>query len=213
MDFLPEDLEAYIQAHCQEEPQLLSELNRETWLKVLVPRMLSGHVQGRVLSMLSKMIQPSYVLEIGTYTGYSAICFAEGLQEDGKIITIDKNEELTPILKKYMFESERGKQIEFKVGMASDIIPDLEDGIDLVFIDADKANYSLYFDLVIDKVVPGGYILADNVLWSGNVVNESRKEDKGTKGIIEFNAKVQADDRVENVLFPVRDGIMVMRKK
>jgi len=213
MDFLPEDLEAYIQAHCQEEPQLLSELNRETWLKVLVPRMLSGHVQGRVLSMLSKMIRPSYILEIGTYTGYSAICFAEGLQKDGKIITIDKNEELTPILKKYMFQSELGKQIEFKVGMASEIIPDLEDGIDLVFIDADKANYSLYFDLVIDKVVLGGYILADNVLWSGNVVNESRKEDKGTKGIIEFNAKVQADDRVENVLFPVRDGIMVMRKK
>ncbi|MFT4600674.1 MAG: caffeoyl-CoA O-methyltransferase [Arenicella sp.] len=212
MDFLPEDLEAYVQAHCEAESQLLADLNRETWLKIMIPRMLSGHVQGRVLSMLSKMIKPSYILEIGTYTGYSALCFAEGLAQNGKIITIDRNEELTPILDRYMMKSEFANQIEFKVGEAVDVIPDLEDGFDLVFIDADKPNYSNYFDLVIDKMKVGGFILADNVLWSGNVVNEERLNDRSTKAIVEFNAKVQSDERVENVLFPVRDGIMVMRK-
>jgi caffeoyl-CoA O-methyltransferase len=212
MDFLPEALEVYIQEHCQEEPTLLKELNRETWLKELAPRMLSGHVQGRILSMLSKMISPSYVLEIGTYTGYSALCFAEGLKEKGKIITIDRNEELAPILKKYVFNSKYKNQIEFKIGNAIDIIPTLENEIDLVFIDADKPNYSNYFDLLIDKVRTGGYILADNVLWSGNVVNESRTNGRSTKAILEFNSKIQNDDRVENVLFPVRDGIMIMRK-
>ena len=213
MDFLPEKLEKYVKAHCQEESQLLADLNRETWLKIMIPRMLSGHVQGRVLSMFSKMIKPSYILEIGTYTGYSALCFAEGLDEGGKIVTIDKNEELTPILEKFMLSSPYADQIQFLVGHATDLIPKLDDGIDLVFIDADKINYSNFFDLVIDKVRPGGFILADNVLWSGNVVNEERMKDRSTAAILEFNDKVQKDDRVENVLFPIRDGIMVIRKK
>lgn len=212
MEFLPEELEKYVQDHCQNEPELLKALNRETWLKIMTPRMLSGHVQGRVLSMLSKMIAPKYVLEIGTYTGYSALCFAEGLTPDGKIITIDRNEELKPILDAYLKKSNYANQIEILFGDATQLIKDLPNEIDLVFIDADKPNYSNYFDLVIDKVKPGGYIIADNVLWSGNVVNEAKKNDKSTKAIIEFNSKVQADNRVENVLFPVRDGLMIMRK-
>lgn len=212
MEFLPEELEKYVQDHCQNEPELLKALNRETWLKIMTPRMLSGHVQGRVLSMLSKMIAPKYVLEIGTYTGYSALCFAEGLTPDGKIITIDRNEELKPILDAYLKKSDYANQIEILFGDATQLIKDLPNEIDLVFIDADKPNYSNYFDLVIDKVKPRGYIIADNVLWSGNVVNEAKKNDKSTKAIIEFNSKVQADNRVENVLFPVRDGLMIMRK-
>lgn len=212
MEFLPEKLEQYVQAHCQNEPKLLAELNRETWLKIMTPRMLSGHVQGRVLSMLSKMIQPEYILEIGTYTGYSALCFAEGLQKQGKIITIDRNEELQPILDKYLRNSDFAHQIECLFGNAIDIIPTLDNEIDLVFIDADKPNYSNYFDLVIDKVKTGGYIIADNVLWSGNVVDEAKLNDKSTKAIVAFNEKVQKDERVENVLFPVRDGLMIMRK-
>ncbi|MBD3636486.1 MAG: class I SAM-dependent methyltransferase [Crocinitomicaceae bacterium] len=212
MDFLPEELETYIKEHTQEESEQLAELNRETWLKIMTPRMLSGHVQGRVLATFSHMIQPKYVLEIGTYTGYSALCFAEGLTKDGKIITIDINEELRPILDKYVFKSPYADQIDFRIGDAIKIIPELPDEIDLVFIDADKSNYSNYFDLVIDKVRQGGYILADNVLWSGNVVDESKFKDKSTAAIRAFNEKVHKDDRVENVLFPVRDGIMVMRK-
>jgi len=212
MEFLPEKLEEYVQNHCQAEPELLANLNRETWLKIMTPRMLSGHVQGRVLSMLSKMIQPSYVLEIGTYTGYSALCFAEGLKKDGKIITIDRNEELKPILDKFMLQSDYADQIDLRFGNAIEIIPQLPNEIDLVFIDADKPNYSNYFDLVIDKVRTGGYIIGDNVLWSGNVVDDSKMNDKSTKAIIEFNKKVQDDPRVENVLFPVRDGLMIMRK-
>ncbi len=212
MEFLPEELEKYVQEHCQNEPDLLKALNRETWLKIMTPRMLSGHVQGRVLSMLSKMIAPNYVLEIGTYTGYSALCFAEGLSPNGKIITIDRNEELKPILDAYLKKSNYATQIEILFGDATQLIKDLPNEIDLVFIDADKPNYSNYFDLVIDKVKPGGYIIADNVLWSGNVVDEAKKNDKSTKAIIEFNGKVQSDNRVENVLFPVRDGLMIMRK-
>jgi len=212
MEFLPEKLEEYVQNHCQDEPELLANLNRETWLKIMTPRMLSGHVQGRVLSMLSKMIQPSYILEIGTYTGYSALCFAEGLQKDGKIITIDRNEELKPILDQFMMSSPYAHQIDLRFGNAIEIIPELPNEIDLVFIDADKPNYSNYFDLVIDKVKTEGYIIGDNVLWSGNVVDENKMKDKSTKAIIEFNKKVQDDPRVENVLFPVRDGLMIMRK-
>ena len=163
MEFLPEELEAYIQAHTQEENDQLKKLNRETWLKILLPRMLSGHVQGRILSMLSHMIKPTYVLEIGTYTGYSALCMAEGMAANGKMVTIDRNEELKPILDKYLLNSPFKDQIEVILGDATKIIPDLEEGIDMVFIDADKPNYSNYFDLVIDKVLPGGYIIADNV--------------------------------------------------
>jgi predicted O-methyltransferase YrrM len=212
MDFLPEDLENYIQAHTVNEPVILADLNRETWLKAMIPRMLSGHVQGRILSTFSKMIQPKYVLEIGTYTGYSALCFAEGLAEGGKIITIDNNEELKPILDKYMMSSANANQIQLLFGDATELISDLPNEIDIVFIDADKPNYSNYFDLVINKVRKGGYIIADNVLWSGNVIDESKFDDPSTAGIRSFNDKVQADKRVENVLFPVRDGMMVMRK-
>lgn len=212
MDFLPEELEEYIKEHSEAESAELAALNRETWLKIMTPRMLSGHVQGRVLAMLSKMIKPAYVLEIGTYTGYSALCFAEGLAENGRVVTIDRNEELKDILDKYLMSSKFKDQIDLRFGDATQIIPDLEDGIDLVFIDADKPNYSTYFDLVIHKVRPGGYILADNVLWSGNVVDESKFKDKSNAAIRSFNDKVHADPRVENVLFPVRDGIMVMRK-
>ena len=212
MDFLPPKLEEYIENHCQEESSLLGDLNKETWLKILIPRMLSGHVQGRVLSMFSKMIKPSYILEIGTYTGYSALCLAEGLSEGGKIITIDQNEELINILEKFLLASPYQESIELKIGNAIEIIPTLPDDIDLVFIDADKINYSNYFDLVIDKLSPGGYIFADNVLWSGKVVEKVDPNDINTAAIIEFNAKVHNDKRVENVLFPIRDGIMVMKK-
>jgi caffeoyl-CoA O-methyltransferase len=212
MEFLPEALDQYIKDHTSPESDTLSNLNRETWVKIMTARMLSGHVQGRILSMLTHMIQPKYVLEIGTYTGYSALCFAEGLQEGGKIVTIDRNEELRPILDKYLLSSPYKDQIDLRIGNAVEIIPSLEDDMDLVFIDADKPNYSNYFDLVIDKVRNGGYILADNVLWSGRVVNPDQQKDKSTKAILEFNKKVHEDRRVENVLLSDRDGIMVMRK-
>jgi len=158
-------------------------------------------------------MNPSYILEIGTYTGYAALCMAEGLKPDGKLITIDRNEELKPILDKYLLKSNFSEQVDLKFGYAADIIPQLPNGIDLVFIDADKPNYSLYFDLVIDKMNPGGLILADNVLWSGKVTGEIKENDKSTKAIDAFNKKVHDDDRVENVLLPIRDGIMALRKK
>lgn len=212
MDFLPEKIEDYVGQMSQEESELLSALSRETHLKILSPRMLSGHVQGRFLSLISHMIRPKYVLEIGTYTGYSALCFAEGLHPDGKIITIDNNPELETVLNKYVKSSQYAAQIEIRTGNAADIIPTLDDGIDLVFIDADKPNYSLYFDLVIDKLRPGGFILADNVLWSGKVVEPIKESDKSTVAIHAFNQKVLDDPRVENVLIPIRDGIMAARK-
>jgi len=213
MDFLSDDINAYIEAHSNPESQLLSELNRETHLKVLVPRMLSGHLQGRVLSMLSKMIQPKYVLEIGTYTGYSALCMAEGLQPDGQLDSIDINEELRPIIDRYWNKSEFKEQLNFLTGNALEIIPTLSKKYDLVFIDADKENYSNYYDLVINKIPSGGYIIADNVLWSGNVLKPELEMQESTKAIVDFNKKVHQDERVENVLFPIRDGLMVLRKK
>jgi len=212
MDFLPEKIENYTEDFTNKESTLLQNLSRETHLKVLSPRMLSGHVQGRFLSMLSHMLQPKYVLEIGTYTGYSALCFAEGLAKNGKIITIDRNDELEPIIDKYIKESEFKNQIEVIFGYAAEIIPNLPNEIDLVFIDADKPNYSNYFDLVIDKLRPGGFILADNVLWSGKVTETIKKNDKSTLAIHAFNQKVNDDPRVENVLIPIRDGIMALRK-
>ncbi len=212
MDFLPEKIENYTEDFTNKESTLLQNLSRETHLKILSPRMLSGHVQGRFLSMLSHMLQPKYILEIGTYTGYSALCFAEGLAENGKIITIDRNDELEPIIDKYIKESEFKNQIEVIFGYAAEIIPDLPNEIDLVFIDADKPNYSNYFDLVIDKLRPGGFILADNVLWSGKVTETIKKNDKSTLAIHAFNKKVNDDPRVENVLIPIRDGIMALRK-
>lgn len=210
MEFLPEKLEKYVADHTATESELLQRLNRETHANVMMPRMLSGHVQGRVLSMLSHMIHPKNILEIGTYTGYSAICLAEGLAKDGKLYTIDINEELEEMVRGYFEEAGLTGQIEYLLGNAMELIPKLKVMFDLVFIDADKINYANYFDLVIENVRQGGYIIADNVLWSGKVVGD--KIDKDTKAIKDFNYKVHNDTRVENVLFPVRDGLMVLRK-
>ncbi len=212
MDFLPDNISEYIETHTSAESPLLSELNRETHLKVLVPRMLSGHLQGRVLSMLSHMIKPKNILEVGTYTGYSALCLAEGLSNGGQIDTIDINEELAPIQNKYWEQSEFRSQIKLHIGDATQIIPALNSIYDLVFIDADKENYSTYYDLVFDKLPIGGYIIADNVLWSGNVLKDKKDMNESTLAIVNFNSKIQEDKRVENVLMPIRDGLMVVRK-
>ncbi len=212
MEFLPKEIDEYAGKYTEEENNVLSDLNRETHIKVLIPRMLSGHIQGRILSMFSHMIQPKNILEIGTYTGYSAICFAEGMKPDGKLITIDINNELETMATSYFEKSGFGKQIEMKIGNAMDIVPTLEMDFDLVFIDADKHNYSNYFDLVIDKVNKGGYIIADNVLWSGKVTTNEVNTDKDTKALDDYNRKIHGDPRVENVLMPVRDGLMVARK-
>ena len=213
MEFLPEAIQEYVARHSDEESPLLARLNRETHAKVLAPRMLSGHVQGRVLSMLSHMIRPKLVLEIGTYTGYSALCMAEGLATDGKLITLDKNEELEAMVRGYISEAGLEAQIDYRLGDAMALIPEIDGPFDLVFIDADKINYYNYFKLVVDKVRPGGFIIADNVLWSGKVIETEKKIDKDTQAIIDFNRLIDADDRVENVLFPVRDGLMVIRRK
>ncbi|MCB0506198.1 MAG: class I SAM-dependent methyltransferase [Cyclobacteriaceae bacterium] len=212
MEFIEEELARYVEEHSQPESELLQRINRETHLEVLRPRMLSGHLQGRVLSMLSKMIRPKNVLEIGTYTGYSALCIAEGLAEGGKIITIDKNEELEARVRQYVKESPYGQQIELRIGDALEILPTLEEDFDLVFIDADKANYLNYFNLVIDRLHSGAYLIADNVLWSGKVIEQVEEGDVDTHALIEFNKAMQHDNRVENVLFPIRDGLMVIRK-
>tara|TARA_R110002072_G_scaffold256037_11_gene414838 strand:+ start:609 stop:1250 length:642 start_codon:yes stop_codon:yes gene_type:complete len=212
MEFLDEELENYVKNHCTPENEVLKELNRETNLKVLQPRMLSGHLQGRVLSMFSKMIQPKRILEIGTYTGYSAICMAEGLSENGELHSIDINEELHEFCKKYIEKAGFQNQIRLYVGDAIDIIPQIKQDWDLVFIDADKENYSNYYQLLIDKLPSGAFIIADNVLWSGKVINDYKKLDEETKALVDFNKMVQNDARVENVLFPVRDGLMVIRK-
>jgi len=213
MEFLDPKLDEYVVEHTEVESELLNELNRETHLKVLIPRMIAGHFQGRVLSMLSHMINPKRVLEIGTYTGYSALCFAEGLQSGGEIHTIDYNEELEPMQTRYFEASEYTNCIIPHIGNALDIIPQLKGEFDLVYIDADKENYANYFDLVIDRVPSGGYIIADNVLWSGKVVEQLDPKDEETKMLKEYNLKIQHDDRVQNVLFPIRDGLMIARKK
>ena len=212
MEFLPEQLGNYVCNHTQKESDVLSKLNRETWAKVLIPRMLSGHLQGRTLSMLSKMIAPKSILEIGTYTGYSAICLSEGLSKNGILYTIDINEELESMSSSYFEKAGIKNAIRQFTGNALEIIPTIDDNFDLVFIDADKKNYSNYFDIVIEKIPIGGYIIADNVLWSGKVVEEVSEQDNETKSIIEFNSKIHKSDRVENVLLPVRDGLMICRK-
>ena len=213
MDFLDKKLDDYVVAHTEPENEVLEELNRQTHLQVLIPRMLAGHYQGRVLSMLSHMIKPKSVLEIGTYTGYSAICFAEGMPENGIIHTIDLNEELESFQNKYFEKSGYRNKIVQHIGNAIEIIPALEGNFDLVYIDADKENYCKYFDLVIDRVKPGGYIIADNVLWSGKVIEPLDPADEETRMLLEYNKKVQEDDRVQNVLLPIRDGLMVARKR
>lgn len=212
MHFISKDIESYVDNHSEDEPELLKELSRETHLQVLRPRMLSGHFQGRFLSLLSKIIAPKTILEIGTYTGYSAICMAEGLAADGQLHTIDINEELYDFQRRFFDKSGYGAQIIQHLGSALDIIPTLDMSFDLVFIDADKENYPAYFDLVIDKVAPKGVILSDNVLWSGKVVEPLDPKDKSTPVLLEFNKKLKEDPRVETVLLPIRDGLTLSRK-
>ena len=213
MEFIDQKLDEYVCAHSEKEPELLYELNRETHINVLQPRMLSGHFQGRVLSMISHMIKPKSVLEIGTYTGYSALCFAEGLAEGGKIITIDKNEELEDLVQTYIEKAGLSNSISCVIGNAMEIIPTLKEEFDMVFIDADKSNYINYYNLVFDKLKKGGYILIDNVLWSGKVLKPAPDNDIDTEVLIEFNDLIHRDDRVQEVLLPIRDGLMLVRKK
>ena len=211
MHFLSEDLENYATTHTTDEPALLQELTRRTHLNVLQPRMLSGHLQGRFLSLLSKMLRPTTILEIGTYTGYATLCLAEGLSPEGKLHTIDIKEELTDLQREFFDRSGYGHQIVQHPGKAADIIPTLNTSFDLVFIDADKQNYALYFDLVISRMNKGGIILSDNVLWSGKVVEEVKPNDKHTLALMAYNQKLKNDPRVETVLLPIRDGITVSR--
>jgi predicted O-methyltransferase YrrM len=211
MHFLSDDLEQYIEQHSQKEPDLLAQLNKETYQKILLPRMLSGHFQGRVLSMLSKLIRPVTILEIGTYTGYSALCLCEGMQENGVLHTIDIKEELVDFQRKYFDKSPWGSQIVQHLGEAMDIIPTIDATFDLVFIDADKENYINYFHLIVPKMNKGGIILSDNVLWSGKVVEEVNPNDVSTKVLVEYNKMVKEDERVETVLLPIRDGLTVSR--
>jgi len=213
MNFLPDNINKYVVDHSQKEPELLQQLNKETWQKVLNPRMLSGAFQGRILSMISKLIQPNNILEIGTYTGYSALCLAEGMKKNGLLYTIDKNEELEDFAKKYFDKSNYQNQIKQFVGNALDIIPTLNEKFDLVFIDADKSNYVNYFNLIIDKMNPEGVILSDNVLWSGKVVEEINPKDIDTKALIKYNKLLNSDDRIETVLLPIRDGLTISRVK
>ncbi len=214
MNFLPPEIEKYVIEHTEKETDLLRELNRETNLNVLMPRMLSGHLQGRVLSFISKLLKPKYILEIGTYTGYSALCLAEGLREDGELHTIDNNEELNEISMRYFMQSAYSGKIKKHTGDASEIIPKINRDWDLVFIDADKSNYLKYYGMIVDKVHPGALILTDNVLWSGKVTLAHIPEnDKDTRAIVDFNAFIFNDKRVEKLLLPVRDGIFCVIKK
>lgn len=212
MNFLPQEIDDYAGAHTSKENALLFKLNRETNIKVLQPRMLSGHLQGRMLSMISHMIQPRFILEIGTYTGYSALCLAEGLQKNGKLVTIEVDPEVAEFADKFFQESKYANQIQQEVGDAVKIIEEIDDAIDLVFIDADKGNYITYFEKIYPKLKIGGYIIADNVLWSGKVTAPAAAKDKDTQILQKFNAMIQEDPRFENVLMPVRDGLMIARK-
>lgn len=211
MHFLSDELDQYVTQHSQDEPELLVQLNKETHQKILQPRMLSGHFQGRVLSMLSKIIHPTNILEIGTYTGYATLCLAEGLAENGTIDTIDVNEELVDFQRKYFDKSPFGNQIFQHLGNGLDIIPTLNKKYDLVFIDADKENYIHYFHQIVPIMNRGGIILSDNVLWSGKVLEEVKPNDLTTKIILEYNELLKNDPRVETVLLPIRDGLTVTR--
>jgi caffeoyl-CoA O-methyltransferase len=211
MHFISQDLEDYIEQHSEKEPELLAALNKETYQKILLPRMLSGHFQGRVLSMLAKLIRPLNILEIGTYTGYSALCLCEGMQEGGQLHTIDIKEELVDFQRKHFDKSPWGNQIVQHLGEAVNIIPNLDLKFDLVFIDADKENYLNYFEMILPKMNKGGIILSDNVLWSGKVLEPIHPNDISTKILVEYNQLLKNDLRVETVLLPIRDGLTVSR--
>jgi predicted O-methyltransferase YrrM len=211
MHFISQELEDYIEQHSEKEPELLAALNRETYQKVLLPRMLSGHFQGRILSMLSKLIRPLNILEIGTYTGYSALCLCEGMQENGLLHTIDIKEELVDFQRKHFDKSPWRNQIVQHLGEAIGIIPTIDLKFDLVFIDADKENYIHYFELIVPKINKGGIILSDNVLWSGKVLEPLQPNDLSTKILLEYNLLLKNDPRVETVLLPIRDGLTVSR--
>jgi len=211
-DIVNNKIEDYIRKNSSKEPQILKDLNKETYLKVLNPRMLSGHLQGRFLSIITKLIKPKKILEIGTYTGYSAICMAEGLIENGIIHTIDINEELVSIQNKYFAKSKCNNSIIQHVGDARNIIKSINEKFDLVFLDADKENYIEYYELVIEKVKKGGLIIADNVLWTGKVVEPDKDDDELTQYLIDFNKMINEDDRVENLILPLRDGLNIILK-
>ena len=213
MHFISEKLEEYAAAHSESEPELLQRLRRETYQKVLQPRMLSGHLQGRFLSLLSKMTRPKTILEIGTYTGYSALCLAEGLQADGFLETIDQNEELAHLQHKYFKASVFAEKIKAYTGNAIDVIPTLRNNFDLVFIDADKPNYPAYFNLILPKLNSGGLLISDNVLWNGKVLNPEENKDTSTQAILQYNKLLAEDERLETVLLPIRDGLTLSRKK
>jgi caffeoyl-CoA O-methyltransferase len=211
MHFISTELEEYIEQHSENEPELLQELAKETYQKILLPRMLSGHFQGRVLSMLSKLIRPLNILEIGTYTGYSALCLLEGMRKNGQLHTIDIKEELVDFQRKYFDKSGFGKQIHQHLGAALEIIPTLDLKFDLVFMDADKENYIHYFHQIMPKMNIGGIILSDNVLWSGKVLEPLQNKDLSTKILLEYNQILKNDPRIETVLLPIRDGLTVSR--
>jgi predicted O-methyltransferase YrrM len=212
MEIVNNQIESYCEKHSSNENQLLQKVNRETHLEVLMPRMLSGHLQGRFLAMISQMIQPKFILEIGTYTGYSALCLAEGLAKDGKLFTIDINEEMSSRVLHYFSLHEKASQLKYIVGDAMHEIQNLNESFDLVFIDADKKNYAAYYELVINKVNKGGFIISDNVLWSGKVVENDAKKDADTLNMLQFNEMIVNDSRVESMLLPLRDGLMICRK-
>ena len=213
MHFISEELDDYAVAHSAQEPELLKQLTRETYQKILQPRMLSGHYQGRILSMIAKLANPKTILEIGTYTGYSALCLAEGLQKNGTLHTIDVNEELVDFQRKYFDASPYAVNIRQHLGPAIEIIPQLVGQFDLVFIDADKPNYPAYFDLIIDRLNPGGLLISDNVLWSGKVIEPVDPKDISTQALLRYNALLATDERLETVLLTIRDGLTISRKK
>ena len=213
MHFLPERLDDYIVDHSQKEPELLQQLSKETWQKVLAPRMLSGHFQGRVLSLISKMVNPKYILEIGTYTGYSALCLAEGIQTKGLLHTIDNNEEIFDLQRKYFDKSIYGNQIIQHIGNALNVIPSLDITFDLVFIDADKKNYPNYLEIILPKLKSGSIILSDNVLWTGKVIEPLQKGDQDTKALLEYNKMINEHSQLETILLPIRDGLTLTRVK
>ncbi len=206
-------LDDYIRAHSEPESGLLKELDRQTHLKILRPRMLSGHIQGRVLSMISKMLSPKFIFEIGTFTGYSAICMAEGLHPQGKLITCDVNDEIESFTRSFIDRAPNAQQIDYRIADYRQILKNLDQPINLAFIDGDKREYPEYYKEILPKVSPGGFVVADNVLWNGKVIDSDSRKDPYTAGVLAFNDLVTNDERVENVIFPFRDGLMVLRKK